>query len=487
MSAYWEGRMIARQRIYDRAADETVAILYAAYNRVSRQIGRDMQVIFENFRNMYDLTKEQAKKLLSAPAPYEFLAELKARVAKMENGPQKTRLLAHLSSPAYAARITRLQAMQESARVALSQVAEIEVKADRKALTAASETAYMRTMFDVQKASGLMFPVAGVSEKRLSEVLRNQWIGKNYSARVWHNTGETARLTAQALEEMLLSGKASQETFRDIMKAAITKDGISPEQRIAQGKMAANRLLRTEYNYVTGQADMDAYEDAGFDRYRYMAVLDGRTSTICRYLDGKVFHVKDRKVGVNMHPMHPWCRSTTEPIFEDLVIENQTRWARDPVTGEEMHVPADMTYREWEKKQAELRLQTADKRANMELAVTKNEKKQAEILARIRSEATVKTINPEKQQRHIKESDGYKAGRSYLYGGEAEAQRLVNQYAGKGIPNFTRKGEWAQTELVILDHDIGVNVTESGKESLTNAFKIHYSKTGTHVVPTKRR
>jgi len=230
---------------------------------------------------------------------------------------------------------------------------------------------------------------------------------------------------------------------------------------------------------------MDAYEDAGFDRYRYMAVLDGRTSTICRDLDGKVFHVKDRKVGVNMHPMHPWCRSTTEPVFDDLVIENQTRWARDPVTGEEMHVPADMTYREWEKKQAELRLQTADKRANMELAVTKNEKKQAEILARIRSEATVKTINPEKQQRHIKESDGYKAGRSYLYGGEAEAQRLVDQYAGKGIPSFDKKGEWKHTELVILDHDIGVNVTKSGKVSATNAFKIHYSKTGAHVVPTR--
>ena len=212
----------------------------------------------------------------------------------------------------------------------------------------------MRSKFDVQKASGLMFPEAGLSERRITEVLRNQWIGKNYSARVWHNTGETARLTAQALEEMLLSGKASQETFRDIMKAAITKDGISPEQRIAQGKMAANRLLRTEYNYVTGQADMDAYEDAGFDLYRYMAVLDGRTSTICRDLDGKVFHVKDRKVGVNMHPMHPWCRSTTEPVFDDLVIENQTRWARDPVTGEEMHVPADMTYREWEKKMEEL-------------------------------------------------------------------------------------------------------------------------------------
>lgn len=354
MSGYWEKRLIARQKIYDKAADETLAFLYAAYNRASRQMGEDIQTIFDQFRGMYDLTEEQAKKLLSAPAPHEFLEQLRQRVSKMPPSARKTQLMARLSAPAYAARITRLQAMEESARVAMAQVAEIEIKADTKALTEAANTAYMRTMFDVQQASGLMFPVSGVSAGRVAEVLKNQWIGSNYKARIWHNTNETARLAAQAVEEMLLSGKASRETFRDIMKNAVTKDGITPEKRIAQGKMAANRLLRTEYNYVTGQADMEAYADAGFDKYRYVAVLDGRTSDICRDLDGKVFTVKDRKIGVNMHPMHPWCRSTTEPVFDDLVTENQTRWARDPVTGEEMRVPRDMTYREWEKKMEEL-------------------------------------------------------------------------------------------------------------------------------------
>ncbi len=354
MSGYWEKRAIERQRIYDKAADETIAILYAAYNRATKQMSEDIRVIFDQFRGMYDLTEEEAKKLLSSAAPDEILQILRKRVATMQPSARKTQLMARLSAPAYAARITRTQAMQESARVAMAQVAEKEIALDTKALEKAAETAYMRTMFDVQQYSGLMFPVAGVSEKRLSQVIRNQWAGKNYSARVWHNTQETAKLTAQAVEEMLLSGKASRETFRDIMKAAITKDGISPEDHIAQGKMAANRLLRTEYNYVTGQADMEAYEDAGFDKYRYLAVLDGRTSTVCRDLDGKVFPLKDQKIGVNMHPMHPWCRSTTEPVFDDLVIENQARWARDPVTGEEMHVPADMTYREWEKKMEEM-------------------------------------------------------------------------------------------------------------------------------------
>lgn len=356
MSKYWEQRIMERQRIYDRAEDEAIARLYAAYNRASRQISEDIRVIFDQFRGMYDLTEAQAKELLSAPAPDEMLQMLKQRVDKMPPSARKTQLMARLSAPAYAARITRLEAVEESARVAMAQVAEKEIAIDTKAFESAAKTAYNRTMFDVQKASGLMFPVAGVSERRIQQVMRERWYGRNYSASVWRNTNATAKLTAQAVEEMLLSGKASRETFEDLMHGVIIKNGeeISPEKVMMQGKMAANRLLRTEYNHVTGQADMEAYEDAGCDKYRYMAVLDGRTSTICRDLDGKVFNVKDRKVGVNMHPMHPWCRSTTEPVFDDDALTKMERWARDPVTGEEMRVPPDMTYREWEKKMEEL-------------------------------------------------------------------------------------------------------------------------------------
>ncbi|MBT2157583.1 hypothetical protein JMW52_14115 [Clostridioides difficile] len=35
-----------------------------------------------------------------------------------------------------------------------------------------------------------------------------------------------------------------------------------------------------------------------------------------------------------------------------------------------------------------------------------------------------------------------------------------------------------------VDKNIGVNVNNiTGEKTLTNKFKIHYSKTGTHIVP----
>ena len=471
----WERRAILRQAEYDRMAEEVTRNLSRAYNKAARQIFSDVESIIGNFANFFGLTKEQAKELLKANTAPEVLARLQARVNAMPKGKERLRLQAILSAPAYAARISRLQAIETAARVTMAEVATIEVEADTEALRAVSVEAYNRTLFDVEQKSGYLFNTVGMSKARTEEILRQNWSGVYYSERVWHNTRATAKLAAQGVQEMLIAGKASRSTYEAI-KAATT-----------HGAFAANRLLRTEYNYVSGQAELASYEDAAVDKYRYIAVLDGRTSQVCRDLDGKVFPVKDRQVGVNMHPMHPWCRSSTEPVLSVDTRAQEKRWARDPVTGEEMKVPADMTYREWEKKQSELRLKNSEKRANIELAVTKDEKRQAEVLNRIRSDETAKNINPEKQARHIKESSGYKVGRSYIYGDESTAQELVNRYAGKGIPNFTPKGEWKNTELVILDRDIGVDVRKDGTEIVTNSFKIHYSKTGVHIVPTRRR
>jgi hypothetical protein len=78
-----------------------------------------------------------------------------------------------------------------------------------------------------------------------------------------------------------------------------------------------------------------------------MAVLDGRTSQLCQEKDGQEFLLSEKEVGVNYPPLHPWCRSSVEPVIDGISREHMKRWARDPVTGEEMKVPRTMTYSEW--------------------------------------------------------------------------------------------------------------------------------------------
>ena len=135
--------------------------------------------------------------------------------------------------------------------------------------------------------------------------------------------------------------------------------------------------------------------------------------------------------------------------------------------------------------------QSAQEAARIKLELEKQReleynKRAEETLKHIRSDEVVKIINRGHQQKHIKDSPGYIAGRSYIYGDLEKAQSLVYAHHGTGTPVFKRNGEWNDKEIILVDEVIGVNVDpDTGEEIETKRFVIHYGKKGTHIVPTK--
>ena len=118
------------------------------------------------------------------------------------------------------------------------------------------------------------------------------------------------------------------------------------DSKTDKGYKNAVRLVRTEVNYFENAATIDGYKEGDIDQYQYLATLDNRTSNICQGLDLNIFNVKDAMPGTNMPSMHPHCRSTTVPYFADDEPDLSSRIARDK-DGKNIHVPADMTYKEW--------------------------------------------------------------------------------------------------------------------------------------------
>ncbi|KOF56626.1 MULTISPECIES: phage minor capsid protein [Clostridium] len=93
-----------------------------------------------------------------------------------------------------------------------------------------------------------------------------------------------------------------------------------------------------------------------------------------------------------------------------------------------------------------------------------------------------------KQGKHIIGNNNYIEGRSYLTISMEEAQELINKYAGTGRPNLNLKGEWNNKELIMANKNIGVSINnKTGEKTVTNKFIIHYSKNGTHIVPTVKK
>ena len=92
-----------------------------------------------------------------------------------------------------------------------------------------------------------------------------------------------------------------------------------------------------------------------------------------------------------------------------------------------------------------------------------------------------------KQGKHILGHNNYIEGRSYLTVSMQEAQELVNRYAGTGHIDRDKNGKWKHTETILHNSVIGVDIdNRTGQKFDTDMFKIHYSKSGTHIVPKRK-
>ena len=332
--SYWEKRKA--QDMYEamKSAEETSQEIADIYARASRELNYQISKIYERYRDKYNLTDDEAKRLLNVMKDPADFAELKAKLQGLEGEAAKA-ILKELESPAYAARIKRLENLQTEIDRKMKDVYKQEKKISTDHYIDQYRQSYYREIFDTQKMTGLDFSFSNVDPKQLNRVLNSNWSGKNYSRRIWDNTEALADDLKKELSLAYLTGKSEASMAHDIAL------------KYATGASNARRLVRTESAYISGQAQAAADKECGIDRYRIVATLDLRTSEICQEMDGQEFAYKDMQVGTNYPPFHPYCRTTVISVLDDQDLEALTRRARDPETGKNKTVPANMTYQEW--------------------------------------------------------------------------------------------------------------------------------------------
>ena len=171
---------------------------------------------------------------------------------------------------------------------------------------------------------------------------------------------------AEQFSQVVRNGLLAGETTPSIAKRLIGslqfgEDAKTVKQLIAAGgqstAVANNQvvaLVRTSINQVANTASQQVYE-ANQDitkKYRYIATLDSRTSSICRALDGREFEYGRGP----MPPQHFNCRSTTVPVIDyDQLSRDFGFKVEPPSAGKRAasggQVPAGTTYGDWLAKQ----------------------------------------------------------------------------------------------------------------------------------------
>lgn len=109
------------------------------------------------------------------------------------------------------------------------------------------------------------------------------------------------------------------------------------------------------------------------------------------------------------------------------------------------------------------------------------------MLKNMIKDGTISTrVNVQKQNRHILGHKSHTPDRSYIFGSVADAQRLVDEYSGKGQLIPQPDGRWTRKERITCEYPVGVHIDKrTGTQTVTNKATIIYSKTGTHVMPRK--
>lgn len=332
---YWARRSEQIARRQHLKADRYVADLGREYGRAIQSIQRDIEAFYGRFAINNEIDLADARKLLTAGELKEFKMSLEEFTAKAKNNADG-RWTQQLNNVYYRTRVSRLEALQLQIRQQVEMLAASEQTGMRELLGDVYEDTYYRTLFEIQKGTGIGTTFAKIDREGVDKVLGTEFAGSNWSKRIWADRDKLATELHTKLTQSFIRGDSVDRTVRDVV------------DRFNVSRSNAKRLVQTESAFFTEQATMDSYKESGVvGEYEILATLDNRTSPICQEMDGKVFRLSEAEVGVTYPPFHPNCRTTTVPYFDDEEDVGE-RIARD-ADGQTYYVPGDMTYEQWKR------------------------------------------------------------------------------------------------------------------------------------------
>ena len=311
------------------------------YQEAKTYLDKEINKIFDKFQRDYGLSQVDARQVLKNMKDKKDLNELRKVLEARPNDPNIQRLLADLDSPAYSFRMKRLERLSDDLDLMRSSIYLSEKQGSDGFYSDLMKDSYYKATFDLQQQTGLAYSFSDLPETEIKRLQGLKWTGEAYSDRIWSNTGALASSVKDELLVSLMTGRSVRDTSQAIA------------ERFEVGQNKSRRLVRTESAFFHNQMELLSYEDAEIEKYKFVAVLDRRTSHICQEHDNKVYNTADAVPGVNYPPLHPWCRSTTVGYDEDADYSKLKRRARNPVTGKTELVPADMNYKEWYDKYVE--------------------------------------------------------------------------------------------------------------------------------------
>lgn len=337
---YWSGRAEQNALRAYQFSLRRAQLVTRWFGRASREMQKKVNSFYRDYAGGEGISLKAAKALLTDRRALALTREAAERLSALyPDDPELHRLLRQAS-------LQRAVAREEFLKIQLQLLAS-ELYGEtagelRRTLTEAFEDAYYHGLYDFQQFVGYGSAFNRISTHQLEAAVTAKWSGKNYSERLWgDHRVSLARYLDRIVTTGFLEGQPSTQMTAQLQKAMNTS------------AYRARALIRTESAQIASRASLLSYRENGTPQFQFLATLDLKTSEVCRAMDGKVFETADGKVGVNMPPLHPHCRSTTVPYVPNAEFDRDDTRAARGKDGRTYKVPASMTYQEWHREHVE--------------------------------------------------------------------------------------------------------------------------------------
>ena len=135
---YWEQRAAERMVDYMADAENTANALGKAYQAVGTYLSDEAEKVRKTFQNTFNLSETEARRLIDSTPDKSMIDKLKASVSKIADPQKREEAEAIISSPAYAYRIQRMQALENNINEQCKRIYNAELITDRHFFAAES-------------------------------------------------------------------------------------------------------------------------------------------------------------------------------------------------------------------------------------------------------------------------------------------------------------------------------------------------------------
>ncbi len=300
---YWTERALQQEHNAQIVADRYMAQIGQSLADYKHQLVSEIEKFYARYAVDNKMTHAEAKQYLTDKERREFKHVTLERFREMALNPDTPTPL--LDALGYRHRISRKEALlAEIERL----TAELYGKPDgiHDKVTEALSDVYIKGK--IHQAKNLAHfgiiekPILGVDA--VKHKMGSNWSGKTFSENVWVHK----EVAYKAISDVLNKGLTGGWSIDRMARALSERTGVAYHR--------ADTLVRTETTFYNNLATLDTIKELGGDHYEIVAVLDSRTSEICRLENHEVHSVKEYEPGRTAPPFHVRCRSTIRPAVK---------------------------------------------------------------------------------------------------------------------------------------------------------------------------